>query len=368
MTIITLLMAALTTDIASHGAEGFVLPLSGIPRRTQQKLTLNMVSAPPKTKKGMGKGMGMGVGVGKKVSKNQKNKQKVVFDAASAYLRSEKNYDEYLVECENSATDGDGVPALIAREYMVTARFVGSKSLPGASSLHDWTPAAHLIVASSTDSPSDPEAAAERSVSSMCREIHHALVVGNPSVASLPRSEIQYAFEPLQDFFDHVYEAVIADENNGGTSDEDERPMLKSEARSILGLEADADAAALKSAYRKLTLKCHPDRFAGEDVSEQEAKEAAVLFHSAQRAYDSLGAGTSGDGAAGSSSWFESLGGRARTNFSGPLSLSKIGEPGAMENLPFNLGGYKTSISAVTPEVTMMFVARNQAAASEARR
>jgi molecular chaperone DnaJ len=62
----------------------------------------------------------------------------------------------------------------------------------------------------------------------------------------------------------------------------------------ILGVERSADESALKSAYRKLALKFHPDRNPGDHDAEEKFKEAAeaysVLSDSQKRAlYDRYG-------------------------------------------------------------------------------
>ena len=41
----------------------------------------------------------------------------------------------------------------------------------------------------------------------------------------------------------------------------------------ILGIEKNADAAKIKSAYRKLAKKYHPDTNSGDAVAEQKFKE-----------------------------------------------------------------------------------------------
>ncbi|KAF1823556.1 heat shock protein DnaJ, partial [Dissoconium aciculare CBS 342.82] len=51
-----------------------------------------------------------------------------------------------------------------------------------------------------------------------------------------------------------------------------------------LGVARDADSAAIKSAYRKLVLKCHPDK-----VPDPSAKQAAAdRFHIIQTSYERL--------------------------------------------------------------------------------
>ncbi len=75
--------------------------------------------------------------------------------------------------------------------------------------------------------------------------------------------------------------------------------MSKRDYYKVLGVERDADEAALKKAFRKLALEYHPDRNPGEDAAEKfrEAQEAyEVLADSEKRQiYDQFGhAGLSG--------------------------------------------------------------------------
>ena len=45
--------------------------------------------------------------------------------------------------------------------------------------------------------------------------------------------------------------------------------MAKRDYYEVLGVQRDADAAAIKKAYRRLAMKHHPDRNSGDDDSEQ---------------------------------------------------------------------------------------------------
>ncbi|HUF78177.1 MAG TPA: molecular chaperone DnaJ [Thermoanaerobaculia bacterium] len=69
---------------------------------------------------------------------------------------------------------------------------------------------------------------------------------------------------------------------------------MKRDYYEILGVGRSADAAAIKSAYRKLAVQYHPDRNPGDAVAEERFKEAAeayaVLSDAGQRArYDRFG-------------------------------------------------------------------------------
>ncbi|KAF2708947.1 heat shock protein DnaJ, partial [Pleomassaria siparia CBS 279.74] len=52
-----------------------------------------------------------------------------------------------------------------------------------------------------------------------------------------------------------------------------------------LGLTKDADASTIKSTYRKLVLKCHPDKVTDVSLKPQKQEE----FHKIQQAYELIG-------------------------------------------------------------------------------
>jgi molecular chaperone DnaJ len=85
--------------------------------------------------------------------------------------------------------------------------------------------------------------------------------------------------------------------------------MAKRDYYEVLGLEKDADASAIKSAYRKLALKYHPDRNPDDAEAEAAFKEASeayeVLSDEEKRAkYDRFGhAGVEGNFGQGGFQW-----------------------------------------------------------------
>ena len=107
--------------------------------------------------------------------------------------------------------------------------------------------------------------------------------------------------------------------------------VSKADYYEILGVSRDANEQELKSAYRKLALKYHPDRNPGDHASEEKFKEASeayqVLSDADKRAaYDRFGhAGVSGGGPGG-------FGG-----FSGAVDLGDIF--GDLFGEMFNMGG-----------------------------
>jgi molecular chaperone DnaJ len=85
----------------------------------------------------------------------------------------------------------------------------------------------------------------------------------------------------------------------------------------ILGVKRDADAGELKSAYRKVALKYHPDRNPGDKQAEENFKEAAEAYSvlsdpNKRQIYDQFGhrglEGISGGGPSGFEDIFSSFG------------------------------------------------------------
>jgi molecular chaperone DnaJ len=85
--------------------------------------------------------------------------------------------------------------------------------------------------------------------------------------------------------------------------------MAKRDYYEVLGLSRGANEAEIKSAYRKLAIRYHPDKNPGDDAAEEKFKEAAeaysVLSDSEQRArYDRFGhAGVSSGAAGAQANW-----------------------------------------------------------------
>ena len=112
--------------------------------------------------------------------------------------------------------------------------------------------------------------------------------------------------------------------------------VTKADYYEILGVSRDASDQELKSAYRKLALKYHPDRNPGDHTAEEKFKEASeayqVLSDADKRAaYDRFGhAGVNGGGPGG-------FGG----GFSGAVDLGDIF--GDLFGEMFNMGGQQRS-------------------------
>ena len=111
--------------------------------------------------------------------------------------------------------------------------------------------------------------------------------------------------------------------------------MAKADYYEVLGVSRDATEQELKSAYRKLALKYHPDRNPGDHAAEEKFKEASEAYQvlsdgDKRAAYDRFGhAGVSGGGPGG-------FGG-----FSGAVDLGDIF--GDLFGEMFNMGGGQRS-------------------------
>jgi molecular chaperone DnaJ len=107
--------------------------------------------------------------------------------------------------------------------------------------------------------------------------------------------------------------------------------VSKADYYDVLGVSRDASEQELKSAYRKLALKYHPDRNPGDHAAEEKFKEASEAYQvlsdgDKRAAYDRFGhAGVSGGGPGG-------FGG-----FSGSVDLGDIF--GDLFGEMFNMGG-----------------------------
>ena len=108
------------------------------------------------------------------------------------------------------------------------------------------------------------------------------------------------------------------------------------------------DKAVIKQAYRKLSFSLHPDRVEGDD---EEKEAAAERFGRVKLAYDTLSSGVRQDGV----SWYESLGGRARTGFTGPVSLLPL--VSAQEQMTRR--NAEAAMIGLNPDIIQTFVARN---------
>ena len=235
-----------------------------------------------------------GGGMGKRESSSTgANKQP--YDVAKAWIKSQKLYDELMSESTrafNAASDdgGDDDVADLTTEYIVAARCRaegngsgnngnGNLALRYAS---DWIPVAQMCVTRPIQ-PEDSGGTGDEmmrslpvraAVSYYCREIFHAATLASPALKSLPRNLVEYSAEPYDSWIRHVYKDVIKGESSDSYVDESTGAkvgMTKGRAREVLGLEAGcADASVIKSAYKRESMACHPDRFVNTDKTREE--------------------------------------------------------------------------------------------------
>lgn len=334
---------------------------------TQQPLTQKHTIAQWSPSAMYAAGMGMGVSSSKNKKKGKKGTASTSFDVSKSCLKSEKLYDELMKESAKLINrDDDDEFDTVTAEYVITARISPSATkerlISGAASISDWVPVAQLCLKRHIDDPNFDASVREcekvkTAVSFYCREVAYFASLGASIFKSIPRNAIEYSAEPVDSFYKFVYEDVIEGKKVKQNS------MTKAEARSILQLEEGCnESAEIKKSYRKMTFALHPDRFVGESRSEEEIKQASDDFAKVKEAYDVLSSGVrvNNDTNGKTSSWYESLGGRSRTDFSGPLSLLPLEK--AKED--FVKQDYKAAVCGLNPETVMAFVTRNQASVS----
>lgn len=310
---------------------------------------------------------GMGMGMASKSKKKKGGKKKnggasgPRFDVAKSMLKTEKLYDELLKEAtKKSDEDHKDHGNSITSEYVIAARLnpdQNKDSIPGASSVSDWVPVAQLCVTRPLGGEGSDESAQERlrlgfAISSHCREIYYAATLGSSLFKSIPRNVIQYSAEGVDSFYKFVYEDVIEGKNSNEKNDE---VMTKVESRKVLQLAEDCnDPAEFKRSYRKMSMQLHPDRFVGVERTAEEEEKSKNDFARVKIAYESLNSGIRVD----NKSWYESLGGRARTDFIGSIDLVSV------DNAKVDLErrSIKCAICGVNPETVMAFVGRNKVA------
>jgi len=305
-------------------------------------------------------GMGMGATATRKKKGGKQAQSGKKFDVAKAVLKSEKVYDKMNREAAKAFDANDDEIEFITAEYIVAARIkpadLKKVNVPGAASVSDWVPIAQLCLKRHVDEPGfdthirDCERI-QTAVSHYCRELSYLAILGASIFKSIPRNNIEYSAEPIDSFHKFVYEDVIEGKNQDESND---NTISKADARTVLGLEEGCnDASEIKSAYRKLSFKLHPDRFAGKNRSEEEIKQASEDFGKVKLSYESLSSGVSSK----NQSWYESLGGRSRTDFT-KLKLKSLEEA---KNI-FTEEKYESAVAGLSIETVMTFVTRNQAA------
>ncbi|KAG7357416.1 chaperone protein DnaJ [Nitzschia inconspicua] len=191
------------------------------------------------------------------------------------------------------------------------------------------------------------------------RELSHVASFGAPVFSKIARNQLQYSVESVDSFRKFVYDEVV----EGKAKQKQDEVMTKAEARETLGLinnininnntttngASDISKSEIKQAYRKLSFDLHPDRFQG---TPEECEAAAHQFSKVKIAYETLSSDVRGlDGI----SWYESLGGRARTGFVGPINLLPLAA--AQEHLSRHKA--EGAICGLDPVLVQSFVARH---------
>ena len=245
---------------------------------------------------------------------------------------------------------------IVTSEYVVAIRAEGY--------VDDWVPIAQFCLARTSqqaavsDGVTDP--AIQAGVSYYCRELSHVATLGSRIFQSIPRNLLQYSVETLDSFHKHVYETTIS--TNGGSSNNKKddpnntNSMTKLDAREVLELiNGDAeDKSAIKRAYRTMSFAYHPDRFIGIDRTTEEIEVAHTKYLRIQLAYDTLNSGIRNTNSTSSISWYQSLGGKARTDFVGPISLVSIDSGKSI----LETNQIESAITCMSPSIVQTFVAR----------
>ena len=319
-----------------------------------------------------GAGMGM-----KKNGANDKQRASNNFDASSSLIRLEKRYDELQRESAKQlakedvdprwATDEDEKDMKLFTEYVVAVR--GERTNPRSinNGVADWIPIAHLHLSRPYDEHNDSSSKnlSQAAVSYYCRELSFSASLGAKIFSSLPRNELQYSLEPVDSFYKFVYEGVIGKDSPGGNSDstsgknsDGATSMTKSRARQVLEVKEGCHTSEIKQAYRRLSFQYHPDRLSvgrnnGSDNGyDGPSKETAIDFGQIKMAYETLSSGIRGQEGI---SWYESLGGKDRIEFFGPIDLiSRAAAEEALESY-----GVSCGVVGIERDVVQSFVARN---------
>ena len=129
--------------------------------------------------------------------------------------------------------------------------------------------------------------------------------------------------------------------------------MNKHDARKVLQLEGDShDKSEIKQQYRKLSFALHPDRFVGTERSDTDIQVSKDHYARVQLAYETLSSGVRNGG---ESSWYQSLGGRSRTDFVGPIDLLSLAE--AQDRMPTTV---QSAVVGLQAELVQGFVTRSR--------
>ena len=204
-------------------------------------------------------------------------------------------------------------PGVSVSKYAVAMR----STADGASEFSDWVPIALLALACGSEA--DVQALLPSAIGASVREVIESGAQAFPSLRKVARETLEYSYESIDSFEAHVFTGLQG------------RAERRSEAATTLGIEPGASAADVKKAHRKLMQELHPDKFIGD---EEGAEAAKARMLDVQEAYAELGGGQG----AGSGSFYEKIGGKARVDFSGALpkeQLAPMGKPRDEQQQPF---------------------------------
>ena len=301
------------------------------------------------------KSKGIGLSKGGKTKKTKAPP----FDVKASLLRLDKRYDEITTYvAKKNLIEQEGIEETVlddnGRDLVCTEYIVASRCRPVVA---DWVPVAQICVARDAAQAAVSEGSADiamrAAISHYCRELSYTAAQGSRVFSSLPRSDIEYAVEPVDSFHKHVYEVVMEGKNEDVTND---NVMTKEQARAVLQLGPDSTVSEIKKAYRTQSFEWHPDRLVGKDnEDETNSRESAERYAQIKLAYETLTSGVRRGGD--DNGYYASLGGRARTDFVGPVSLMSISA--AKEILETKQ--IDSAIVRLEEDIVQTFVARSQA-------
>lgn len=243
----------------------------------------------------------------------------LAFDAGVLLRRSEQLYRQLLAE---HVSEGE------IREFVICVREKKTATTKSTSVLDDWLPVAELALVSEQDASE----ALPVLLPILCREVAECAAKGAVALRSISRSELEYAYEPAEAFYEHV----LSGSNVKLSSTE--CPYA------VLGLPKGAPASEVRAAYRSLAAKNHPDRQFGADASVAEAE-----FKRVTSAYDQIKrAGLASEGGP----TYASLGGNARNGLSEPVVINSDNKS---SDLP---KGVKVAVRHLDSEIISQFLTR----------
>jgi hypothetical protein len=96
----------------------------------------------------------------------------------------------------------------------------------------------------------------------------------------------------------------------------------------------------------------HPDRFVGTDKTNEEIKVSSDEYARVKLAYETMSSGVRNEGR----SWYESLGGKSRTDFAGPINLLPL----SLAESTLKTNKAQSAITSLSSDIVQTFVVRSQ--------